>query len=65
MRRDPTALRPLLLSWLALMVLLATTLSFAFVPMGAGNLAVALGVGALKALIVLAVFMDGNSTAHL
>jgi cytochrome c oxidase subunit IV len=55
---DPTALRPLLLSWAALMILLGSTLGLAFVPLGSGNLVVALSIGTLKALIVLAVFME-------
>ena len=58
MRRDGTSLRPLLLSWVALMALVGTTLGLSFVPMGSFNLVVALGIAALKALIVFAVFME-------
>ena len=57
MERD-TSLKPLLLAWLALLVLLGTTLGLAFVPMGSFNIVVALSIGALKALVVFAVFME-------
>jgi cytochrome c oxidase subunit IV len=58
MAHDDTSLRPLLLSWLALMILLGSTLGLAFVPMGSLNLVLALCIAALKALIVFAVFME-------
>ena len=49
--------RPVILAWLALCVLLGLTLGLAFVPLGAGNIAVALIIAAAKALIVALVFM--------
>ncbi|MBP2302430.1 cytochrome C oxidase subunit IV family protein [Azospirillum picis] len=50
--------RALLLTWVALLALLAATLALAYVPMsGPLNVAVALGISAGKALLVLAVFM--------
>ena len=44
--------------WLALMALLALTTGLAFVPLGAANLFISLGIAALKALLVLIVFME-------
>jgi len=49
---------PLVASWLGLLVLLALTVTFAYLPLGAFNIAVALGIGALKTLIVAALFME-------
>ena len=57
MSRD-APLRPLIVAWLALMVLLGTTLGLAYVPLGQFNWLVALGIAILKGLIVLAVFME-------
>jgi len=39
-------------------VLLGLTLGMAFVPLGKGNIAVAVAIGAAKALIVVFVFME-------
>jgi cytochrome c oxidase subunit IV len=58
MARKDTSLKPLLLSWAALMVLLGSTLGLAFVPMGSFNIVVALAIATMKALIVFAVFME-------
>jgi caa(3)-type oxidase subunit IV len=59
--RPTTAARriwlPDLLAWAALMGLLALTLGSAYVPMGALNAAVNLGIAGLKAAIVAVVFM--------
>ena len=44
--------------WLALMLLLAATTASAFVPLGNFNLPVSLTIAAIKALIVLLVFME-------
>jgi cytochrome c oxidase subunit IV len=49
---------PLLAAWLALLLLLALTVSLSYVPLGAGNAMVALSIAALKAAIVAAVFME-------
>jgi cytochrome c oxidase subunit 4 len=46
------------LIWAALMVLLALTLSFAYVPLGAANTPIALGIGATKAGLVVWLFME-------
>ena len=54
MTRPP---RHILLAWLALLALLLATLGLAFVPMGSGNIAVALTIGWIKGLIVALVFM--------
>jgi cytochrome c oxidase subunit 4 len=56
-----TAWRPsvwLIAAWLALLALLATTVAVAYVPLGAANAVIALGIGSLKATIVAAVFME-------
>lgn len=45
------------LAWLALMVLLASTLGLAHVPLGVFNLWIGLAIAALKAAIVLGLFM--------
>ena len=39
-------------------MLLGLTLGMAFVPLGKGNIAVAVAIGAAKALIVVFVFME-------
>jgi cytochrome c oxidase subunit 4 len=43
--------------WTALVVLLAATLGLAYLPLGSGNLVVALAIAAAKGLIVALVFM--------
>ena len=45
------------LVWLALSFLLLLTLTLAYIPLGAGNLAASLGIAALKAGLVGTVFM--------
>lgn len=50
--------RRLVSAWLALLALLILTLGLAFVPLGSANVVVALAIGAVKALIVLFVFME-------
>jgi cytochrome c oxidase subunit IV len=47
-----------LLAWLALMGLLGATLAFAYVPMGAMNLAVSLSIAGIKTGIIALVFME-------
>jgi caa(3)-type oxidase subunit IV len=54
-RRD-IWIRPLL-TWAALCGLLALTCALAFTPLGRGNLAVSLGIAAVKACLVGVVFM--------
>ena len=44
--------------WLALMLLLALTTGLAFVPLGAANLFISLGIALAKALLVLILFME-------
>jgi len=44
-------------AWLALLALLALTCGSAFVPLGAWNAAINMGIAAIKALVVLIVFM--------
>ena len=48
----------LVASWLGLLALLALTISLAYVPLGAFNAVVALGIGATKAAMVAAIFME-------
>lgn len=49
---------PLLGAWLALLLLLALTVTLAYVPLGRFNSGVALAIAATKATIVGAVFME-------
>ena len=51
------ASRKLVLTWLALCLLLATTCALSYVPMGKANLPVSLVIAAIKASLVGAVFM--------
>jgi cytochrome c oxidase subunit 4 len=50
-------IRPLVLTWLALMALLAITAAVAWVPLGWVNTAISLGIALAKALLVALVFM--------
>jgi cytochrome c oxidase subunit 4 len=63
--RKDAPLLPLILAWAALLGLLGLTLGLAYVPMGSVNWAVALAVAAVKALIVLAIFMELREGASL
>jgi cytochrome c oxidase subunit IV len=49
---------PLVAAWLALLALLALTVTLAYAPLGEFNAVVALGIGTTKAAIVAAVFME-------
>jgi cytochrome c oxidase subunit 4 len=49
---------PLLGAWLALLLLLALTVTLAYVPLGNFNSGIALTVAVIKAVIVGAVFME-------
>lgn len=51
------SLRRYLLTWVALLALLALTLGVAYVPLGAVNVALNIGIAGAKALLVMAVFM--------
>ena len=48
----------LVASWLGLLALLALTVTLAYVPLCAFNVVVALGIGATKAAMVAAIFME-------
>jgi cytochrome c oxidase subunit 4 len=48
----------LVASWLGLLALLALTITLAYLPLGAFNITVALLIGASKAAIVAAFFME-------
>jgi cytochrome c oxidase subunit 4 len=50
--------KPLVISWLSLLALLALTLCLAYLPLGALNAPVALAIATLKSLIVAGVFME-------
>ena len=54
-RRSPT--RAYALTWLALLVLLATTFGLAHLRLGPFNTAVSLAIATVKALLVACVFM--------
>ena len=45
------------IAWVALLVLMLTSLASAYLPLGAGNLAAGLTIATVKSCIVLAVFM--------
>ncbi len=49
---------PLLVSWLVLLALLGLTVTLAYMPLGTFNAVAALGIGAFKAAIVAAMFME-------
>jgi cytochrome c oxidase subunit 4 len=50
--------RALLAAWLALLMLLALTVTLSYVPLGNFNSVVALTIAATKAAVVAAVFME-------
>jgi cytochrome c oxidase subunit IV len=50
--------RPLVASWLGLLALLALTVTLAYQPLGAFNMVASICIGATKAAIVAAVFME-------
>ncbi len=52
------AWRDLVGTWVALLVLLAVTLGAAYVPLGAGNVAVSVGIGGIKAVLIALLFMN-------
>ena len=51
------AVRPYVVTWVALLVLLAITCGSSFIPLGRFNLAINLAVALAKALLVVIVFM--------
>jgi cytochrome c oxidase subunit IV len=53
----PTALRPLVIAWIALLMLLALTCATSFIPMGRFNLVINVAIAAAKTLVVATVFM--------
>jgi cytochrome c oxidase subunit 4 len=55
MRRE--AVRAIAIAWLALLILLSLSAGSALLPLGRFNLVVSLVIAAMKALIVMAVFM--------
>lgn len=57
--------RPQLLAWLALVALLGATWGFAYLPLGAGNLVVALAISTAKLLLVAVIFMELRESAAL
>jgi cytochrome c oxidase subunit 4 len=59
------AARRILKVWIGLCVLLALTTTMAFVPLGEGNLAIALAIAVAKATLVLWFFMELRGSAGL
>jgi cytochrome c oxidase subunit 4 len=57
--------RPLVLTWVALMGLLAVTAASAFAPLGWGNLAVNLAIAGAKTALIGLVFMRLAASATL
>ncbi len=52
------ALRPYVLPFLALLVLVALTTAGAYVPLGSGNFVLAMTIAAIKTALVVVFFMD-------
>jgi cytochrome c oxidase subunit 4 len=52
------AWRGSVLTWLALMALLVTTVYVAYLPLGAWNAAVSVGIGGIKAALIVLFFME-------
>jgi cytochrome c oxidase subunit 4 len=63
MRRSPAL--PLVVAWLALLALLGVNLTLAYLPLGAGSPAIALGVAAVQIAIVAVALMKLGRTAPL
>jgi cytochrome c oxidase subunit 4 len=61
-RRPP---RILVLSWISLLALLATTVFVAYWPLGTANTVIALAIATTKAAIVAVVFMELRERHHL
>lgn len=59
----PTSLAANIVTWVALLVLLAITCGTSFIPMGRANLAINLAVAVVKALLVVVVFMRLTKSA--
>jgi cytochrome c oxidase subunit 4 len=57
--------RALVLTWVALLALVGSTLGLAFVPLGTFNLVVALTIATAKTILVLIVFMKVARSSHL
>lgn len=51
-------LRKLAFAWAALLALVLSSLALAYVPLGAGNLAVGLGIALAKGALVAALYME-------
>src|SRR4051812_30541629 len=49
--------RPFVLTWIALLCLLAATLTLAYVPMGIFNIVAGLSISTIKAALVVVLFM--------
>lgn len=49
--------RGAILTWAALVLLLITTLALAYVPMGLGNTVASLGIAAVKAALIMLIYM--------
>lgn len=62
---DNHAARTYVLTYIALMVLLGLTWGVAYLPLGAWNLVVALGIAGAKAALVIFVFMHLRSSPRL
>lgn len=54
---NAATVRPYVVTWIALIVLLAITCGSSFIPLGRFNLAINLAIAVIKALLVIVVFM--------
>jgi cytochrome c oxidase subunit 4 len=50
--------RALVFSWLALLALLCLTVFLSYVPLGAVNTMLALGIAGIKAILIATIFME-------
>ncbi|HET7225257.1 MAG TPA: cytochrome C oxidase subunit IV family protein [Candidatus Eisenbacteria bacterium] len=64
-RPAPPAVATLVGAWLALLALLALTVTLAHVPLGAWNAALALAIAIAKALLIVLVFMHVRHASRL
>jgi len=52
-------------TWVALVALLAITAGMAYLPLGSGNVAVSVGIGGVKAVLIALLFMNLRSAPGL
>lgn len=63
--RPRESLRPLWIAWAVLLLLLVLTYVLAYAPLGRYGLPVSIGIAIVKALIILAIFMELTKASNL